>query len=432
MCDEALVAFGGSRASCSAPGPSSGRADTQVTRHGYDANGRRYTRTHSRRAPTYGDMHNYTGTTDDEARYDAPKEYRSPFSLGAQSRAQARDEFDVNDLANAGRLSAAPAVDLATSPAAPAAGAKLPLWRIEDEPGMDAPLTLHFAGSPAQFAAGKASLAPAAKSGGLDDLAGTTFNPGKVHFSGKELARDLRAPARAKALSDENAKLVSKMAAQNDQILPLAVTVHDYHNPFPFPLGVRSSHEPLNRVRFNNAEQKYMLVLMPGGTTRADRTIDLRPEVNVQNIHMAACLSEQDISRQCKPSGSRAPDLVMVERDSMLHDSILKLHSAGQIPPIDWNATTQVDTHGGSYVDGIPKDAAMRTLERLTAVQRSKHGKLSVNDVSFSLHPLNFRGLWNNHHLSGAGFDQANNAAVYQEFMERPGDVVVNMTLKYL
>jgi len=436
MCDEALVAFGGSRANYAAPGPSGGRADEQVTRHGYDAHGNRYSRT-TRRAPTKVDMQNYTGTTDDEARYEAPpREYRSPFGSSNPGRAPvrsgARDEFDANELANLGSISGAAATPSVPAPA-PASQAPSKDWNIENERGMHAGLCVLFSGSPAQFAAEKAPIKPVDKfSGSSEDSKRDTFNPTKMHFSREELVKDLRAPGRTKVLTDEKALLVSKMAAQNDQILPLAVTVRDYHNPFSFPLGVRASHEPLNRVRFNNSAQKYMVVLMPGGTNRADKTIDLRGEVNVNNIHMAACLSEQDISRQFKPSGSKAPDLVMVERDSMLHDSILKLHSAGHIPPIDWNATTDVDTHGGSYVDGIPKDAAMRTIERLQAIQRNKHGKLSVNEVSFTLHPLNFQGRWNNHHLSGASYDQANNSALYEEFMQRPAEVVVNMHLEYL
>ncbi len=454
MCEEFTAAFGGSRATHKSPVGSSSRADSEpAMRHGYDPNGRHHVQPHQRSQPTYEKMHDYL-STDNETGYNQQREYKSPLAPSSsrghasrQSHEDSRDQYDVNDAPDYGRSSGAAAAT--ESAEVPAIGAAISnTWNIADEKGMHAHLSVHFSGSPTQFAQGVAQTAPGSASNvpvsatnaprkrenaAVQGTESVDFVPTKFHFSGQDLQRDLRAPDRAKMLADgSEGKQIAQMVERNKQILPLGVTVEDYHNPFSFPLGLRASHEPLNTVHFGNSPQKYMTVLMPGGTHRSDKTIDLRSTVNVHNMRVAAVLSNEDIGRQCKPSGNRAPGVVMIERDSMLHTAIEKYHKMGRIEPIDWSAVKTLETHGGSFLDGIPVAAAEYAIDQLKTIQRSKNGKVAVDDVSFTVHPLNFMGSWSKHHLSGASYDKDNNSVAYEDFMNRPVDVVVNMKLEYL
>lgn len=445
MCDEIGAALGGNRASHNAPGPS-GSHTSSYECHGYDSKGNKWSKKKTRHGASWREMQEYVNSESDGGynRRD-DREHVSPFGRSAPGQSR-RDELEyypddpyyANDAPDYGLNSGAPASLLDAALAAPpvtAAAQKDPLeWDITKESGMVIPLSVHFAGSPAQFAAKAAPIAPGRSDRGdrgdslIDKV--KPCDPGVFHFSGKDLHNDLRVPSRTKRISEEAAQ-IAQMTQKNKQLLPLGVTVRDYHNPFSFPVGVSSSIPALNTVRFKNSAQKYMIVLMPG-SNHSGAIIDLRPDVDVGRIRMAACLTNEDITAQCRPSGNRAPGLVMVERDSMLHDTIVKLHEDKRITPVDWSATNEVSIYGGTFIDGIPKASAAYALDRLVTIQNSKNGKVSVDDVSFTLHPLNFQGKWDGHHLSGASFEQLHAPEVYTEFMNRAVDVSVNMDLAYL
>lgn len=435
MCDKAMDAVTGSRSSVHG---SSARAENdRYSVHGYDRNGNKWKQ--NRQKPTYNSMKQYASESEGEGSYNRPqsREHNSPFSRSSAAPADEgyeyenyaggqADQYDVNEAQHVGRDAGA----RAGPSSAPVAVPSVDSFDIMTERGMSVDFSVPFSGSPFHFANGNAPIAPTADDA-RTPASGVVFTPTMFHFNKDTFPQILRAPQRMNGVKAAGAKAIARMTAEQQHVLPLSVAVEEYHNPFSFSVGLRSTHPPLNTISAGRSGQNYMAVLLPG-TNQSKRVVDLRENIKVGGIIATASVANEDILRQCKPSGRRAPGVVMVEKDSALYATISAFSKKGKVEPIDLDALPVNTSQGGSFVDGVPKKAADYAIEYLQNIKSSKNGKIPVEAMGFSIHPLNYEERWDGHHMSGAGFDWKNNKQVYEDFMNRPVDLVVNMRMEYL
>lgn len=446
MSDEFGSAVMGSRVRTSNR-TSGSRADdaegSEYTHRGYDRNtGQSWAeqrRTGAGARATYGEMAGYVSGSGSEANYNRRERqsYKSRFGAeqhGHHAGAQ-QDEFEENNYAGA---EATPDV-AAVVPVLTAQ--ELANFDIANEKGLRHDLVVQFHGAPNQFERKRAPV-----SADVDVESGATraasewearaeqmssFDPSLCHFEGTALAKQMRAPARMMLLTDKNARAIADVVAAQRCVVPLAVTVRTGHNPFDYPIGIKASHDELNQATTLSGER--FMVVLPPGTHDANKRIDLRSGINAPSVCASAAVATEDIRSQYKASGPDAPGFMMVKEGSTLHDAI-ETFSAGRKfkHPVDFSKLPTSKSAGGNYFDCVPEEAVYYALDQLRKIKGSNHGKLSVDNVSFTVHPCNFEGRWDGPHLSGAGYDKMHNETLYTDFMHRPQSVMVNLELEYL
>lgn len=451
----------GSRATARAPGgegsAAGGRADPdqrQYTHRGYDANGNQWAEQRSSggrkgKGPSFGDMQDFSASENEGSGRRRRKAHQSPFERGSSSSNQyAGDQYDVNAPVqpNAGAAEHYDVPQLLPAGSSKEAEAQA-LKELDDaltkEKGMQADMCLTFNGSPLQFAQSSADVrAPAGttrskESGGqmrADAQPGArregTFDPSVYHIPAADVHQNFRSAEQHATIKDQKMRDVATLTASRKSLLPLAVHVDNYHNPFSFPVGIRAKHEPLNTT-IKGSSGKFLCVLPPG-TGNMNKTIDLRPKINVGRICAASQIATEDPQAMWKESGPDAPDVVMVKENSRLHGAIHKLVVNGQVDPIDLGALPVRQLYGGRFLDGVPKAAAMYAVDKMQRVKESTHAKMPIDHMSFTVHPLNHEERWDGSHLTREGFLASNNRDAHEDYLNTPQCVTLGVRMDYL
>ncbi len=455
----------GQRAGTRAPGgegsAAGGRAEQDQRKYmhqGYDANGNRWAEQRTSggnkgKGPSFGDMQDFSASENEGGGRRRRKAHQSPFERGssnANANQHAGDQFDVNAPAqsnpNAGAAESYDAPPLVPPTGSKEAKAKA-LQELDDAltngRGMQADMCLVFNGSPLQFAQKSADVrAPAGtmrsmEAGGqmrMDGQQGAkrgdVFDPTMYHIPADDVKQHFRSAEQHATIKDPKLKDVAQLTASRKSLLPLAVHVDNYHNPFSFPVGVRAKHEPLNQT-IKGSSGKFMCVLPPG-TGNMNKTIELRSKINAGKICAASHIATEDPSAMWKESGPDAPDVVMVKENSRLHGAIYNLVEGGQVDPIDLGACPVRQLYGGRFLDGVPKAAAMYAVDKMQRVKESTHAKMPNDHMAFTIHPLNYEERWDGTHLSREGFMASNNKDLHEDYLNTPQCVTLGVRMDYL
>ncbi len=435
-----------SRASARAPGGEGSAAGARADANrpynhlGYGPDGQKWSQQRTSggdKGPSFRDAQEFSESEGGSSRR---RKHQSPFERGSSSH-YAGDQYDVNASPVSEQPSAGAPVTTEDGPSDEKKKKNaLEGLSLDNVKGMTADMCLVYHGSPLDFARKSADLRPPAgtvrgedaKARGQDAVGARkeTFNPTVYHIPKEEVQRHWQTPEERAALKDPRIKSMSQMTADRKTMLPLAVHVDSYHNPFSFPVGIRAKHADLNRT-VKGSSGKFMCVLPPG-TGNAQKTIDLRPKISVEKVHAGANIATQDLNAMWKDSGSDAPDLVMVKENSQLHKAIYRLVRNGQTDPIDLGALPVIQCYGGRYLDGVPKAAAMYAVDKMQRVKESSHAKMPIDDMSFEIHPLNYEERWDGTHLTREGFDARNNKTLHEDYLNTPQCVTVGMRMDYL
>lgn len=407
----------------------------EYTRYEHDKDGKRWARQgHADR--TYSKMHGYASSgsaseTTYNRRYNA-KHHPSP--LAEKHRDDyGSDSRHYDDMYSNASFEDNAAADLSAPAAVPVQSKISPndtkSWSVRTERGLTHGVTLMFSGAPVHFAAQSAPRRPNVHADKKSLGEASTFDPTKTDLCPKMLKTCLRSAAKANELSSVVAAGVAQNAARNNAVVPLGIHIGSYHNPFSFPVGVKSKHEALNQT-VTRSNEKFMVVLLPG-THNADHHINLRDNLDQARLVNAARLNEVDPA-SCMMQPTAGSPYVAVVKGSMLHSGIETAVDKGQCVPVEWNKTKDIEVNGQNYVDRIPRAAAEYAIAQIHKRSKQNHGSIPLKELSFSIHPLNYEEKWDGHHLSGAEYDKTMDADAYVDFLNRPANITVNSTLEYL
>lgn len=402
--------------------------------HGYDKNGKAW----KKKNHSFTDMQNYTSGNDSETGYNRrgaeyrTKSHASPFADDRRGNRDYEGDYYSDDNYSNAAFEDNNAPDL-SGPSG--ASAKLPEfelpalgtsesksnWSIRNESGMQLPVSIMFSGAPVHFASLEAPVTRCANA----QFRNTTV----MTFDEKALATSMRSSSKAATLTSAEAVGIAQNAVNNGTIIPLGMHVGSYHNPFSFPVGVRSSHEPLNQI-VSRSGQKFMVVLLPG-THNADFHVNVRDTLNQSKLINASRLTDVKPESFMVAQTAGSP-YVLVEKNSMLHSGITVASQRNKCVPVNWNNVKEEPLFNKTYLANIPRAAAEYAIGQIKITAKQNHGSQPLSKVAFSIHPLNFQEKWDGHHLSAAGYDVETAKEAYQDFLNRPVDIVVNGTIEYL
>lgn len=300
-------------------------------------------------------------------------------------------------------------------------------WTPMRASGLCQEIVMTWNGSCAQF--GERKIMPRKNAGGGEGA--RELDPTIFHYN-KDLAkRDLHA-GRDYEIAQLHPFEQNMLAlnAEKGAIQPLSLKVYDYQNPFSFPVGVRwPGFELANRVRYGNVNERYMMVLQPGGRMLETRVIDFRPYLNRDDMQLAASIRSTQINGDIMTTPGS--DRVAVNQNSLLFDCILGYSQAGKLN-IDWEETSTFTQNEETYVANLPRQDVNFCVNEIQKKIRVKSSNISLNNMHWTLHALNPAGDFCDHYQTELEWMAKNNDTLYDEKVRAPQMVTLSADLTYI
>lgn len=294
-------------------------------------------------------------------------------------------------------------------------------WTPHRASGLNQELVMNWNGSCAQFA----EKTVTARKGGA------SYDPTVFHYN-KNLARnDLHAGRQFQIATLH--PFEQNMVALNSEkgtIQPLFIEIYDYQNPLSFPVGVKwDGFDLANQQRFGNVEEKYMMILQPGGRLNKSVFIDVRPFLNAEDMQMAASVRSTHIRGDIM--ATPGSDRVAVNKKSLLFDCIVGYSGKGLVD-IDWAATGEFPQNGEIYISNLPAQAVEFCVQEIEKKIRRKSSNISLNNLHWSLHALNPGGNFADYYQTDLEWMSKHNKPLLSEKIHSPSTVSLSTRIHYL
>lgn len=294
-------------------------------------------------------------------------------------------------------------------------------WNPRFAQGLHVDTVLTWNGSCTQFAEKKAA--------GLRK--GTEYDPTMFHWN-KDLAKhDMHAGAeeRSRFLHPFERNMI-KMNAERGNVQLLKIDILEERNDLDCPVGVVfNGYPPANQVRFGNVKDKFMTVLFPKSHNASGRSIDLRPLLNADDMQLAATVQNPHIRGSIL--GAPGDARVAVAKNSLLFDCIVGYSKNGKID-IPWEETGEFKQSGAMYVSNLPRDSVELCVDEIGKRIRRKTSNISLNNLHFSIHPLNAGGNFLDHKGTPNEWLAKNNKELLDEKLHSPGSISIKARMYYV
>lgn len=294
-------------------------------------------------------------------------------------------------------------------------------WTPHRASGLCQELVMNWNGSCAQFAEKKIS----------SRKGGATYDPTAFHYNPALAKADMHAGRQYQiaTLHPFEQNMIA-LNAEKGAIQPLYIEIYDYHNPLPFPVGVKwEGFDMANQQRFGNVEEKYMMILQPNGKLIKPVLVDIRPLLNPEDMQLAASIRSTHIRSDIM--ATPGSDHVAVNSQSLLFDCIVGYSESGLVN-IDWDKTGKFPQNGEIYVSNLPKEAVEFCVEEINKKIRRKSSNISLKNLHWTLHALNPGGSFSDYYQTDLEWLSKNNKMLLEEKVHSPGAVTLSTRIHYL